>query len=114
MAVFFQKIGKLWREFRKRRQHASEISPRVIGQLARELADLAEIVERGPDVSGKEAQYLHSLKEEMTSLVDMAQRPEFCHLSADRRLALHHSLHRSHEKLLASVQSATSSTERIQ
>lgn len=114
MAAFFQKIGKLWKEFRKRRQHAREISPDTIGQLAQELAHLAEIVERGPDVSGKEAQYLHTLKEEMASLVDMTRRPEFCRLSADRRLALHQSLHRSQEKLLASVQAAISSTERIQ
>lgn len=114
MATFFQKIGRLWREFRKRRRHAHEISPLTIGQLAQELADLAEIVERGPAVSGKEAQYLHILKDEMHSLVDMTRRPEFCRLSADRRLALHHSLHRSQEKLLASVQSIMSSTERIQ
>lgn len=114
MAGLFQKIGKLWREFRKRRRHFREISPDVIGQLAQELADLAEIVERGPAVSGKEAHYLHTLRQEMHGLVDMTRRPEFCRLSADRRLALHHSLHRSQEKLLASVQCATSSTERIQ
>lgn len=114
MAAIFQKIGKLWQEFRKRRQYAHEISPQVIGQMARELANLAEIIERGPTVTSKEAQYLHTLREEMDSLVEITGRSEFCRLSADRRLALHQSLHRSQEKLLASVQTAASSTERIQ
>lgn len=114
MAAIFQKIGKLWQEFRKRRQYAREISPQVIGQMAQELANLAEIVERGPTVSSKEAHYLRTLKEEMHSLVEITARVEFSRLSADRRLALNHSLHRSQEKLLAAVQAAASSTERIQ
>lgn len=114
MASFLQNIAGAWKEFCKRRRYAREISPSSLGQLAQDLAHLAEIVERGPDVTSLEAQFLHSLKDEMHSLIAMTRRPEFHRLSADRRLALHRSLHRSLRKLLASVQAAPSSTERIQ
>lgn len=114
MRKLFHNAALVWRELRKRHQHAREISPETICQLADDLSHLAELAERSIPLSPHEACHLHALREEMRSLADMTERPEFCRLSADRRLALNESLQRSQEKLLASIQAVYSSTEKVQ
>lgn len=114
MRKMFHNVILVWKELRKRHRHAQDISPETICRLADDLAHLAELAERSIPLSRNEACHLHALQEEMRSLADMTERPEFCRLSADRRLALNESLQRSQEKLLASIQATYSSTEKVQ
>mgnify|MGYP001088803540 CR=1 FL=1 len=114
MRKLLHNVALVWKELRKRHTHAREISPETIRRLADDLSHLAELAERNVPLSRNEACHLHTLREEMRSLADMTERPEFCRLSADRRLALNESLQRSQEKLLASIQAAYSSTEKVQ
>ncbi len=109
-----KKIMLWWREFVKRRKNADAISPRTIRNMANELEHLAELTSYSQLLSGREARHLHSLREVVRNLKQMVDEPQFCRLSADRRLALHHSLQNSRQKLLDSIQAAESPTERIQ
>lgn len=114
MRAIFSRLAELWREFRKRRRYAGAIAPKNIGNMAQELAHLAELARCHAHLSEAEARQLHNLREEMRHLMLLVEKPEFCRLSADRRLALHQSLQRSQEKLLDSIQSTHAPTARIQ
>lgn len=114
MRGFFSGLAKLWREFRKRRRYAAVIAPDAIGRMAQELSHLAELARRHADLPDAEARQLLNLRDEMRHLTKLVEKPEFCRLPAGRRLALHHSLQRSQEKLLASIQSTHAPTARIQ
>ena len=114
MAHIFSGIARLWREFRKRRRYAAAIAPAAISGMARELSHLAELACRHAELPPPEVRQLQLLREEMRQLISLTEKPEFCRLSADRRLALHHSLRRSQEKLLMSIQSTHAPTARMQ
>lgn len=114
MGKLFSGMARLWRELCKRRRYASVIAPRHIGEMALELARLAELAQVHAALSSAEARQLQSLGDEMRQLNHMTTLPEFCRLSADRRLALYDSLQRSQEKLLASIQSTQAPTARMQ
>ena len=114
MGSFFSGIARIWREMCKRRRYASLIAPGNIGSMAQELAHLADMAQRNAHLSHSEARHLHNLGEEMRQLCQMTEKPEFCRLSADRRLALYDSLMRSQEKLLTSIQSTQAPTARMQ
>ena len=114
MRNIFSGIARLWREFRKRRQYAKQIAPENIARMAQELAHLADLACCHAEISEPESRHLQALRQEMQQLADMTGRPEFCRLSADRRMALHDSLCRSQEKLLTSIQSTHAPTARIQ
>lgn len=114
MRRIFSGIARLWQEFRKRRQYAKQIAPDTIARMAHELAHLATLACCHTEVSPPESRRLQALCQEMQQLALMTEQPEFCRLSADRRLALHDSLCRSQEKLLASIQSTHAPTARIQ
>lgn len=114
MGKLFSSIARLWEELCKRRRYASQIAPTCIGSMALELARLAEQAQVHVTLSSAEAVHLQMLGDEMRQLNGMTERPEFCRLSADRRLALYDSLQRSREKLLASIQSTQAPTARMQ
>ena len=114
MGKLFSGLSRLWRELCKRRRYASLIAPDNIGDMALELARLADMAQLHAALSQTESRHLQQLGEEMRQLNRMTGLPEFCRLSADRRLALYDSLQRSQEKLLASIQSTQAPTARMQ
>lgn len=114
MRNFVKIIKLMWIEHKMRRTYAREISPHTIGKMARDLVHLIELIERGTALNQFKIQSLSSLKQEMLNLEQMTENIDFCRLSADRRLALHHSLLKSHDKLLSSAQAGGTSTERLQ
>ena len=114
MRQLFAKIQQLLREWRKRRRFASVIAPQSIRSAAEEVAHLAELACQYTPMPPSEAQRLHTLRHEMRQLMLLTEKEDFCRLSADRRIALHGSLLRSQEKLLASMQTTHAPTERMQ
>lgn len=114
MGKLFAGIARLWEELRKRRRYAAKIAPHCIGDMALELARLAEQAQVHVTFPSAEARHLQMLSDEMRQLNLLTEKPEFWHLSADRRLALYDSLQRSREKLLASIQSTQAPTARMQ
>lgn len=114
MGKLFSSIARLWQELRKRHRYASQIAPRCINGMALELAGLAAQAQVHILLSSVEAHHLRLLGDEMQQLSRMTELPEFCRLSADRRMALYDSLQRSREKLLASIQSTQAPTARMQ
>lgn len=114
MLNFIKKIKMLWVELHMQHIHAHEISPNTIGEMARNLVHLIELIERGTVLKQFKVQSLNNLKEEMLILEQMTENTDFCRLSADRRLALHNSLLKSLDSLLSSAQFDIPSTERLQ
>lgn len=110
-----QRISGIWREFCKRRAYGAIIHPDGIAAQAEELARLAELALRSTAaLSTLECRHLAPLADAMRRLTETVHSPEFCRLSADRRLALHRQLLTAREKLLASLQKTQISTEKLQ
>lgn len=115
MSGVFQRISSIWREFCKRRAYGALIHPDGIAAQAEELARLANLALRSTAaLSALECRHLAQLAQSMRQLRETAHSPEFCRLSADRRLALHRQLLTAREKLLASLQKTQISTEKLQ
>ncbi len=114
MKKLFSKIRRLWQEARKRRIHATIIDPARIGNMAKELVHLVQMALCNGNIPQEEAQYLHQLQKEMEKLIALTEKAAFKKLPADRRVTLFHSLQRSHEKLLTSIQGTDAPTTRIQ
>lgn len=109
MSGVFQRISSIWREFCKRRAYGALIHPDGIAAQAEELA-----LRSTAALSALECRHLAQLAQSMRQLRETAHSPEFCRLSADRRLALHRQLLTAREKLLASLQKTQISTEKLQ
>jgi len=114
MLNLVKKIKVLWIEQKLRHAHAHEISPHTIGKMAKDLVHLIVLIERGTVLNALKKHNLKNLKIEMLSLEQMTENIDFCRLTANRRLALHASLLKSHDRLLSAVQASTSPTERLQ
>lgn len=115
MSGVFQRISDIWNEFCKRRAYGALIHPDGITAQAEELAHLAELALCSTAApSAAECRQLARLAHSMRQLTETTHSPEFCRLSADRRLALHRQLQTAREKLLASLQKSQIATEKLQ
>ncbi len=114
MKGFFLTMRLMWQEARKRHQYRAMIHPKCIGEAANNLASLVHCMRYQGYFSLEEAQKLQILQSEMEKLILLTEETSFTRLSADRRMALYASIHRSHEKLLTSIQGSQSPTVRIQ
>ncbi len=114
MKNFFASIRQLWQEAQNRRRYAAIIDPTCIGNMAKELTQLVQMSLRWGQISNEEAQYLQQLQIEMERLITLTQQSAFSKLPAYRRVTLYHSIQRSHEKLIDSMQNTDAPTTRIQ
>ncbi len=114
MKKFFLNFRKLWQEAVKRRRYSDIIAPALIGNMAKNLAQLVHMALCNGHIVHEEAHYLQQLQKEMEKLIALTEKAAFKNLPADRRITLYHSLKRSHEKLLTSIQRIEAPTTRIQ
>ncbi len=92
----------------------AEIDPAAFRRLARELDELAELAQK---LLPRQHQYfarLQDIRREMEQLDELASRPEFRRLSAEKRVRLRKNLIQSRDQLIETVQSAPTPTSILQ
>lgn len=109
----FRRVVQLWREWQQHRRMARRSSPRVVRELAVELAHLSRLAEYAM-LSGQDPVPLRRLREEMEALARMADKPEFLRLPTERRAAICEQLRRSQQYLIATMQNGAPPTDRVQ
>ncbi|QJB58125.1 hypothetical protein [Pseudodesulfovibrio sp. zrk46] len=100
--------------FKAQRKLEKQINPREFKEMALDIRDLAVLASQLSPRDRDIQKLIRSVLSEMERLSELADRPEFRKLSTGKKLLLRQGLIESRERLLESIESAPSPTDRLQ